>query len=181
MPRVFFALPLPDDLRDAVSEAVRPARAHPADVAWTRRSNLHVTLRFLGDVPDERIPELVAAAGPWVRRLAPGPILLAGGGAFPHAHRPRVLWVGVDGGDRLPGLAKAIDASVVSLGFAADNLPWVGHLTVGRVRGGRATKTAAALLEVGEIGQFTPEHVVLYESVQTPEGVKYRALEMIAF
>lgn len=172
--RLFFAISIPDAACDAVAEALRPLRPLGPNVNWMRRSTFHLTLRFLGDVAPDRVDALVDAVSPWVRRFPPPTITLSGGGAFPNAHQPRVLWLGVHGG--LEPLADAIDRAVLRLGFPPDEKRFVPHLTVGRVREGRADHVAAALLDVREVARFTPTSVTLYESHQGPEGARYEVV-----
>jgi 2'-5' RNA ligase len=172
--RLFFAIALPDAACDAVAEAVRPLRPLAPGVTWMRRSTFHLTLRFLGDVDPGRVDALVDAVTPWVRRFPPPTITLSGGGAFPNAHAPKVLWLGVHGG--LDLLADAIDRAVLRLGFPPDEKRFVPHLTVGRVREGRADHVAAALLDVREVATFLPTTVTLYESHLGPEGARYEVV-----
>jgi 2'-5' RNA ligase len=177
--RLFFAVPLPEAARDAVAEVLRPLRVTPPGISWERRANLHLTLKFLGEVPDAQVDAVVAAAAPWVRRLPPPPLVMAGGGAFPDAHRPRVLWIGVGPPGCLTPLAQALAASLVPLGFPVEERPYTAHLTVGRVREGRADRVAAALLELGEVCRFVPESVVLYESASGPDGPRYLPVRVL--
>ena len=172
--RLFFAIPLPDPVLDALSEALRPVRAKGGNIGWTRRSNLHITLRFIGEVDPGVVEPLADAVAPWVRRLPPPRVRLVGGGAFPDAHRPRVLWVGVQ--SALEPLVGAIDRAVRAAGLPEEPKPFVPHLTVGRVRAGRASHVGAAMLELGEIATFDPESVVLYQSHLGPEGARYEAV-----
>lgn len=176
--RLFFAIPLPEPAIDAIGEALRPVRRIPADVGWTRRSNLHLTLRFCGEVDEARVDALADAVEPWVRRFPPPTVRLVGGGAFPDAHRPRVLWIGVE--SALAPLAAAVDRAVRSVGVPPEPLPFTPHLTVGRVRAGRADRVAAALLELGEVATFVPDGVVLYRSHLSPEGARYEPLRRFA-
>lgn len=172
--RLFFAIPLPDSVRDAVGEAVRPLRRIATGVDWSRRGNLHLTLRFCGDVEPARVEALGDAVAPWVRRLPPPAVRLVGGGAFPDAHRPRFLWIGVE--SALEPLVGAIEGAVRAFGLGPQERGYVPHLTVGRVRDGRADRVAAALLEVGEVASFMPDRVGLFESHLGPDGPRYELI-----
>lgn len=175
--RLFFAIPLPPSVNDAVSEALRPLRGLAPGISWTRRANLHITLRFLGEVPEAQADALADAAAPWVRRLPPPPVRLSSGGAFPDARHARVLWIGADA--MLGPLVQGIETSLLPFGVAPEPLPFVPHLTVGRVRHGRVDHVVSALRELGEVARFAPEAVVLYESHPSPEGVRYAARRTI--
>ncbi len=174
--RVFFAIPLPDPVLDAIAEALRPLRGLAPGVSWTRRSNLHLTLRFCGEVEEATAEALADAAAPWVRRMPPPPVRLVGGGAFPDVRRPRVLWIGVE--SALEPLAGAIERAVRNVGLPPEPRGYVPHLTVGRVREGRADRVATGLLELGEVARFVPEHVVLYRSHLSSEGARYEPLRV---
>ncbi|MES2643156.1 MAG: RNA 2',3'-cyclic phosphodiesterase [Myxococcota bacterium] len=179
--RLFFAIPLPEPALDAVAEALAPirnARAGAPGIGWTRRTHLHLTLRFLGEVEEARVEAVGDAVAPWVHRLPPPPVRLVGGGAFPDARRPKVLWIGAEAA--LGSLVSAMEGGLARLGFAPEERPFVPHLTVGRVRDGRADRVVDALRELGEVATFTPASVVLYESQPSPEGVRYVALRTFA-
>lgn len=176
--RLFFAIPLPDPALDAVAEALRPLRGAGPGVGWVKRANLHLTLRFLGEVDAARADEVGDAVAPWVRRLFFSPVRLVGGGAFPDARRPKVVWIGAEAS--LGPLVGAIESCMVNLGFTPEARPFVPHLTVGRVRDGRADRLVDALRELGEVATFTPDQVVLYESQPRPEGVRYVPLRILS-
>lgn len=172
--RLFFAIPLPEPVLDAVAEALRPIRASAPAIGWTRRAHIHLTLKFLGEVAPDRVDAVANSVAPWVRRLPMASIRLVGGGGFPDARRPKVLWIGAEAA--LGPLVGAMEASLAPLGFPPEERPFVPHVTVGRVREGRADRVAAALRELGEVATFTPTAVVLYESRPSPEGVRYLAV-----
>src|SRR5581483_10684106 len=133
-------------------EALRRA-APSADVRWTRPEGLHVTLKFLGEVPEARCAEVAA--------------VLSGVAA---AHRA----VGV-----LAALARGVDRALAPLGFAAETRPFQGHVTLGRVRSPRGLAALAAALArhaEEEIGAWTVSELVLYQSRLSPAGARYEAL-----
>lgn len=175
MARLFFAVPLPDDVRAAVAAAVAPARALGGDVGWTRPDTWHVTLRFVGDVVDAAIPALSAAVGPALAGLSPVEIVVGGGGGFPNVQKPRVLWVGVAGA--LAPVAAALDTVVAArLGLPAEDRAWKAHLTVGRVRRGDAGREAHLLAGLGELGRCVCAEVVLYRSELAREGPRHTVM-----
>ena len=108
--RLFLAISLPDDLRAVVLRLQASLREDPGPAgspaaSWVRPEAMQVTLRFLGEVEPERVPALTAALGPALGDLPPVQVAVAGGGAFPEARRPRVLWVGLADGGGLTGVA----------------------------------------------------------------------------
>lgn len=177
--RLFFAIPLPEPALDAVAEALVSIRnvVNPAAapvIGWTRRGHLHLTLKFLGEVDEARIEAVGDAVAPWVRRLPPPAVRLVGGGAFPDGRHPKVLWIGAEAA--LGPLVSAMEGALSRLGFPVEERAYIPHLTVGRVRGGRADRVVVALRELGEVATFLPDTVVLYESRPSAEGVRYVAV-----
>lgn len=177
MPRLFLAVPVPDDVRAAVVAAIAPLRAGGADISWAHADTLHVTMRFLGDTDEAAIPALISA----LRVPGPAPELtVGGGGGFPSTRSPRVLWVGVQG-DLAP-VAAAVDAAVQAvLGMAPERRAFHAHLTVGRVRRGHAAREAAALEALGELGRFVAPALVLFQSELRPEGARHSVIQELPF
>jgi 2'-5' RNA ligase len=140
--RLFIAVPLPEDAAEAVRSVVDDVRAEPLpagarDVRWVRLDGLHLTLRFLGPTPEERV-ERTADAVRAVAEAAAGPIAmeLGGAGTFPPQGRPRALWLGiVEGAEALGDLATQLDAALTSAGWPSDHRPFRAHLTLARSDG----------------------------------------------
>src|SRR5580693_8820661 len=111
--RLFTGVDLPDDVREKLERLLMHLRSC-AHLKWSPVYNLHVTLKFIGEWPEEKLPELEAA----LCKVAPREPIRAevkGLGWFPNPHHPRVFWVGVHDGDALAGLAKEIDATLAPL------------------------------------------------------------------
>ena len=135
--RCFVAIDLTSDVRAAIARAqtrVRTAAAH-ADVRWVDPAQFHLTLKFLGAVPDDRVPAVSAALEGAVADTAPIALAAAGLGGFPSLRSARVLWAGITAGvPELARLAAAIDRALTPLGFPPEGRSFRGHLTIGRVR-----------------------------------------------
>ncbi|MBV9851975.1 MAG: RNA 2',3'-cyclic phosphodiesterase [Armatimonadetes bacterium] len=131
----FFALELSDEARRAVAAVAGEwrRRLRPR-AAWYNPADYHITLKFLGDVPEMRQPELVAAALPVAARDTLLEIRLRGIGVFPNARRPNVLWVGVQDNDTLKELAAQLDGALADLGFRRETRAYVPHVTLARIR-----------------------------------------------
>jgi RNA 2',3'-cyclic 3'-phosphodiesterase len=141
----------------------------------------HLTLKFLGEVPDEvvnRLRPLVRAA---VAPCAPFSVELRGVGAFPDPARPRVVWAGVgSGADELAELAKRVDEAVAIAGIPSETRPFTAHVTILRVRGTRDLDRARRWLTEGAdraFGRAEVREVVLNSSELRPEGAIHRALD----
>jgi 2'-5' RNA ligase len=176
--RLFFGVPVDEAVRERVAEFQDRLKRVAEKVNWVQPANFHLTLRFLGETPADRVPQVADAAdGVW-SSVAPGEGVLRGVGAFPNPRSPRVAWVGLtDGAEVLRGLAKALDAALqASLGLAPEGRELVPHLTIGRVQQPRrdpALEAAIAELASAEAGSFTISRLVLYQSTLRPGGPIY--------
>ena len=140
--RLFIAVPLPEDGAAAVRSVVDEVRAQPLpagarDVRWVRLDGLHLTLRFLGPTPEDRLAATEAAVQA-VAGAAAGPIEIGieGAGTFPPQGRPRALWLGiVEGAEALGALAIRLDTELSAAGWESDHRPFRPHLTLARSDG----------------------------------------------
>lgn len=175
--RAFAASFPPFEVREEVLAAAR--RPPLGDrVRWARPENVHLTLKFLGDVQEEVLESVRAALGETCAVYAPFNVELAGLGAFPSARRARIIWAGVgEGSEQLRSLASDLDAALAPLGFERERRPYTPHLTLGRVQGRPANLDLPTI--VGSFG-FGVGSVELVESVLTPEGAVYETLDTFA-
>ena len=179
--RLFVALEPPEPVRRrlaALAADLRRAAGRAADeVRWVEPEKVHLTLQFLGAVPEERVPavsEAVRAAAGAARPLS---LEVKGAGGFPNARRPRVLWAGVAGDvEPLAALAADLGARLAPLGFAPEDRPFSPHLTLGRARDGRgAPGLAGALARTAQADgcPWRASELVLVESHLSPKGPRY--------
>jgi 2'-5' RNA ligase len=184
--RCFVAVDVPPDVRARVSALTAHLRhaAPRADVRWSGTETLHVTLKFLGEVSDARVPAVEAALAAVAAAHAPLALVAAGAGGFPSATRPRVLYVSILGQvDALMRLAGAVDEALATLGFPGERRAFRGHLTVGRVRSPRGADGLGAALraEAGSAaGAWTVGELVLYRSRLHPTGAVHEPLARLA-
>jgi 2'-5' RNA ligase len=130
--RLFTAIDISGDVRANLRAFV--ARLKPlAKLSWSPVENLHITTKFIGEWPEERLDELKHALES-VPNKGPVEISIRGIGWFPDARRPRVFWAGVEVDDSLRALASATDAATVALGVPTDNRAFSPHLTLARIR-----------------------------------------------
>jgi 2'-5' RNA ligase len=183
--RCFVAVDVSAAVRAAVAEAQARLRtaAGRADVRWTDPSQLHITLQFLGAVPDERVPEVAAALAGSCAGIGPLALEVRGLGGFPGARRPRVVWAGVGGDvERVARLAAAVGAALAPLGYPPEARPFHAHLTLGRVRSPRGLGGLARALEsagAAALGAWTATEVVLYQSKLRPTGAVYATVASV--
>jgi 2'-5' RNA ligase len=132
--RLFLAINFPAALREAMYEAAAPLRAVAPALGWVRPEGLHLTVKFLGDCPEEAIEPLSVAVADAATRHQPVPVVVGGVGAFPNFRRPRVVWMAVEGGGRLELLQHDIEVGCAKLGYEPEGRPFRPHVTLGRVR-----------------------------------------------
>lgn len=178
--RLFVAIDLPKAVQDELGQLIGQLRPLAA-VRWSHAENLHVTTKFIGEWPGDRLPEmkrtLAAVAAP-----APFDIALDGLGWFPNPHQPRIFWIGVAAPPALAELAAATEAAVESLGIPREDRPFRPHLTLARLNGIQraelvALRQAVAALDSSHYGSFPVEAFHLYLSKTAPGGSQYSKLE----
>ena len=130
--RLFVALNLPETVRKALCTCVRPLQSMGFALRWMTPQQVHLTLKFLGDVEREREGELVAALGRACTGARPVTLSLAGFGVFPRYERPRVVWVGVAAEPALELLQHRLEQEFAPLGFPTEARTFRPHITLGR-------------------------------------------------
>jgi 2'-5' RNA ligase len=185
--RAFIAIELSDAVKDSLSsleDRLRPAE-HPY-VKWVAPQGIHLTLKFLGNIAQHRVPQITEAMARVAQDVSPFQIQVGGLGAFPNMGRPQVIWVAIEGEtERLINLQRGIDQALVPLGFTPESRSFTPHLTLGRLReraslgerkgmGGlmMATKfEGGPAMEVSELS--------LMRSRLTPGGAIYRRIAYV--
>ena len=151
-----------------------------ADVKWVEERNLHLTVRFLGELDDRRRTAVESAIQQMVTSLAPVTINCSDVGAFPSVSAPRVVWVGlIDDLDALSTLAAQVEAGVVQAGCSEADKPFSPHITIGRVRSPRGrSELVRALRGVSWIPTepFTVDRLTLFRSELGSSGPTYSVL-----
>lgn len=191
--RLFAAITLGPDLKSDLGALERNLQAafrerHVSKaVRWVGPENIHLTLKFLGQVDEERVPGLISALQESSTQIAPFNMTVGGLGCFPNARRPNVIWAGLAGDvSSAIELARRLEESFNRLGFPRETRPLSPHLTLGRVRreAGLADRTA-----VGAIVEALPAQVYgtiaanalhLIKSDLRPGGPVYTGLTSIA-
>ncbi len=182
--RLFVAVTVPEGVKDAVMKAQDALRRVTPEghVRWTRRDQLHLTLRFLGDVDAGRVSALTEALQRCCQEFAPLRLHAEGIGFFPDARRPRVLWVGVqDAQDQLRRLQGAVQAATAPFTAEKPEQHFAGHVTLGRIKGlGRADADAlaAAAEQAAQrpFGQWVATEIEIIQSELSPKGAQYTTL-----
>jgi len=181
--RLFVAVDLDENLRRAASRVGRALRdrleeAGTYGISWVGADNLHLTLRFLGEVGEDLTRRVeTTLAEPFA--VAPFVVELAGIGTFPPAGSARVIWLGiVSGADALARLHDEVKVRLRPLPVAREDRPYRAHLTIGRFRAPAPARVqeVIAAMATGAIGRCVVRHVTLYSSRLSPKGAIYTPL-----
>jgi len=181
--RLFVALRTPQSVRRALEELITRLRPAAPAARWVRAENIHVTLKFIGEVPPTRLQPICDVLTE-IRLSAPVEICFRGLGFFPNDYSPRVFWAGIHTSDNLAALAAAVEESLEPLGIARESRAFKPHLTLARFSEPRpASKLAeaAASLRDVEFGDSVCTEFHLFESRLKPGGPEYTCLATFAF
>jgi 2'-5' RNA ligase len=179
--RTFIAVDFSEAALARAPELIQCLQPGGSDVKWVASHNMHLTLKFLGDVPEAQTADVCHAVAKAAEQVSPFEIALRGAGAFPHAGRPRTVWIGVDrGADELASLHKAVEKALARLGFPKEGRRFHPHLTLGRVRrGGAPQRELGRLIRENEEfdgGSADVDELVVFASFLDKSGPTYQAL-----
>lgn len=146
--RAFIALNLPKKERQRIHRAARTLRDEELPVRWVDPDNMHITLKFLGDVRGDRVAAIEETVARVAESTAPFSLVLTGFGAFPTIRRPRVLWLGVDATPELRCFKQDLEWALADCGFEAETRAFHPHLTLGRAE---SEKGAGAFRQLDEV------------------------------
>lgn len=181
--RTFIAIELGKEIKDKLSQIQEELKSAQGDISWVRPENIHLTLKFLGELEEAKIPEILHCLKELASKITPFIIRISGTGAFPGLKSPRVVWVGVkeDTGE-LARLAKTIENDLAKLGFPKENREFSSHLTLGRLRSGRNKDRLIQKLEKIKVLELTQRisSITLFKSLLQPTGAIYQGLSEIS-
>lgn len=183
--RAFIAIALPEGVRLFLKELLAQLKSYGGNVRWTRPEGIHLTLKFLGNVGRDQLPELEKEITLALRVQPAMPLHVSGMGAFPGLNRPRVIWIGIDDprGSLVPAVAN-LENALERLGFERERRPYNPHLTLGRVKSGRLSPDLlTAIRQMIDLPgpSFEADHAVLFQSILKPSGAEYHALSRFDF
>jgi len=184
--RTFIAIELPQEIKDKLSELQALLKKADADVKWVEPANIHLTLKFLGEIDEAKSVKVAGAIEDITRGLKQFQISLSSCGAFPKMEFPRVIWVAIAKGNReIATLAGDLEERIEKLGIPKEDRPFSSHITIARVRSPRNTdKLAKALKEAedyfgGKNIEFDVTKITLFKSTLGPGGPVYEVLREV--
>ena len=182
--RTFIALNLSDEMKEELFRIQEELKKADTDVKWNKPHNIHITLKFLGEIDEAKVVEIKGSLDSISREIKPFDISLFKLGAFPNLNQLRVLWVGLDKGcSEVDQIAASLENNLEKIGFLKEDRPFSAHLTLGRVRSGRnkaALKEKLSSLEV-QPKSSRIDNITLYQSTLTQTGPIYTPLHVAKF
>jgi 2'-5' RNA ligase len=185
--RVFIAISLPDEIHDSLSVINAQLKKDIPDgtIRWVKATNIHLTLKFLGETPKADIERLKTNLESPVGRHLPFELTIEGIGVFPNLHRPRIVWTGIRNSSELVSLQDAVERVTQEMGYAAEDRKFSAHLTLGRVsqyinpqqlqQCGNVFSSGS----VGGMGSFIVKSIDIYRSDLNAGGSIYTRLYSI--
>lgn len=179
--RTFIAIEFAPQIQDAIGKQITALQQVmvPKAIRWVPKENLHLTLKFLGELSPSHLEFIRQAISQEAASISPFEIQAGGLGAFPTLRNPRVIWVGLHGPGELIDLHKGLDESIGRLGFPRDDRKFSPHLTIGRVHPSTGPVELKKIHEVlasrqlGNIGQCKVDAIHLFKSDLTSSGAIY--------
>jgi 2'-5' RNA ligase len=170
--RAFIAIETPAIVRDRVSRIIEAGKAKQMSIKWVAYENLHITLKFLGEISDTAKDDIIPVIAETVAPVPRFMVQVSGIGCFPGPRQPRVLWAGViQGGDSMITIAENLDRNLVRFGCKIEEKKFHPHLTFGRV------KTFCPVDDILKhdlhTDAFMVDRITLFKSTLRPEGPKY--------
>ena len=177
--RTFIAFDLSEEIKTELERLQKELKTTEPDIKWSNPQNIHLTLKFLGEVDEENIKEIKQLLDEVSGKIRPFEITLGKVGAFPSLDRMKVVWVGIDKGSKnVIETANLIEDSSEAIGFFKEDRKFSAHLTLGRVKSGKnkvVLKEKILSIEVKPLNH-TIDKIILYKSTLTREGPIYDSL-----
>ena len=187
--RLFVALDIDAEIRARIAQFMDGLRGFAPDARWVSAESLHLTLKFIGEWPAERLDELKAALV--AVRGQPAEVTFSATGFFPAPRSARVFWIGITAGPELAALAASVDIATSSLGIKKEQRAFTPHLTLARTGSGRPQRVSSdranssfrrlqeklEAMPAPAFGRMSAREFFLYESKLSPKGAVYTKLE----
>lgn len=174
--RCFIAIDLDERVKMALSALQMELKGCNADIKWVKPENIHLTLKFLGNVDEKMLSKIEVKLGDACNKYNGFSLEAKGMDVFPNKRHPRVLWVDITSNDSLTGLQGEIEEGMASIGFEKENRGFTPHLTIGRFRsttGIEALYDKIQLHRNDSFGLIDVRAVLLMESKLKPSGAEY--------
>ena len=181
MVRLFIALLLPDEIKQALGQLIIDLKPRGRGVRWVAVKNMHLTLKFIGETEENMIEPIGQALSSAIEGSPAMEMKVSGCGGFPNLKNPRVLWAGLEGAGPAVAMARDIDRELHRLGYPKEKRPLSPHLTLGRIkqRSDLSDLTSYMRSLTFTTEPITLDRVALVKSTLTPSGPIYENLKLI--
>jgi len=172
--RAFIAVEVP--FSPELEKFSNAVKGSGASVKMVDLANMHITLKFLGDISEDKVPAIQDAMKNATSGIKPFTMRMKGSGAFPNLGRISVVWAGMEGAEPMIEIARKLEAGLIPLSFEQEKRKFSPHVTVARVRDGRNVRELAEVIrdwESGDFGDVPVDKIILKKSVLRPEGPIY--------
>lgn len=184
--RAFIAIELPENVKDFLVRIQNQLRNSGEDVKWVAPENIHLTLKFLGEIDEKKLDKIAFILEDIAKNINPFYVGIGSLGAFPKINIPRVIWVGIDKGDnQIKDIVRDLEEEIAKVGIPKEDRPYSCHITIGRIKSDlnrerlvQDLKTLAGNFGEGNI-EFLSDSITLFKSTLTPRGPIYEALKKI--
>jgi 2'-5' RNA ligase len=181
--RTFISIELSDEIKNKIGKLIGKLRETNAPVKWVEPKNLHITLKFLGEVPNEEIENLAKLTTKAIGNIKTFSSKFEGTGTFPGGKSPRVIWVGTsEGADKQRELAASLEKALSAAGYKEEKREHKSHITIGRVRERKNLAEALKIVEEAggqRFGEVLVDHVNIMKSKLSPKGPTYEVIKRI--
>ena len=177
--RAFLAIEVPEELKLKIYKVIKEFKKTDARIKYVELENLHMTLKFFGDIDTEGIDLLSQKISSVVSGFDEFKVNVKGCGAFPNTNRIKVIWLGIENDEFIRKLHDELDKEFVKLGFDKDK-KFSTHLTIGRMKSAKGKEEVKSAIEEFsdvEIGEMNVDRIILKKSTLTPQGPIYEDLE----
>ncbi len=181
--RTFIALTLPEQIRSRLALLQAELKETETDVKWTAPENIHLTLKFIGEIDEKTLDRIILALEKFIPEKKSYYARVSALDVFPKIHSPRIIWIGLGEGDKESrDIAEEIEEKLSDTGISKEERAFTSHITIGRVRSGRNKERL--LRKINEINslenedlRFLVDRVTVYKSTLTPKGPVYEAIK----
>lgn len=187
--RAFIAIELPKNIKASLTGLQEELKTSGADIKWVEPENIHLTLKFLGEIDEIVFNKVIKILGDIGLDINPFQLSICSLGAFPKINFPRVIWVGVDKGDiEVKKIAKGLQEKIAKIGIPGEDRAFSSHITIGRVRSIRNREKLIS--DLGKLAadfaekypaEFSVTKITLFKSTLTPKGPIYEAFKVAHF
>jgi len=181
--RTFLAIDLKPEIKKNISQFIQKLESHSPNARWVKNQGMHLTLKFVGEITDDKAREIRSVLMDLSLRHERFPMKLLGTGTFPPRSRhPRILWVGIEESQKLMSVQNEVESMLEKLSISREKRRFHPHLTLGRVRSSH--NIAPVLEELSEnrdteFGSMEVEEITFFKSTLNPTGAEYSALAKV--